>query len=90
MFLAGVDLPDETVAALVARLREDHYPQVADKLDAALTNAVTEVGLTIRDRNAILDVLDDPPSDLRQVRAVLYAEYVWRAQNGLEQRPTVR
>jgi hypothetical protein len=33
MLLAGVDLSDETLVALVALLRADHYGHVADKLD---------------------------------------------------------
>ena len=90
MLLAGAELPHETVVALVALLRDDHYQQVADQLDDALASDVTEVGLTIRDRNAILDVLDDPPANLEQLRTLLYAEYLWRVQNGLEQRPKVR
>jgi hypothetical protein len=89
MLLAGVDLSDETLLALVALLRADHYGHVADKLDDALVDDVADVGLTNKDRNAILDVLDDPPAELERLRGVLYTEYAWRVQSGIEQRRTV-
>ena len=89
MLLAGADLSDETIVGLVALLRDDHYGQIADKLDEALADDVADVGLTIKERDAILDVLDDPPAELEQLRGVLYAEYAWRVQSGLEQGRTV-
>jgi hypothetical protein len=47
------------------------------------TRNLAEVGLTIRERTAILDVLDDPPQGLEELRAVLLREHVGRVRDGL-------
>jgi hypothetical protein len=40
-------------------------------------------GLTIRERTAVLDVLDDPAAGLEQLRGVLVAEHTRRIRQGL-------
>jgi len=90
MRLAGIEVADELVADLVSLLRFHVYVAPALKLERALAKAEPEVALTINDRNAILDVLeDDRPAGLETLCAVLLSEYAWRAQNGLESRPPV-
>jgi hypothetical protein len=90
MLLGGLEVGDEAVALLARLLHDDYYHHAGDKLEDALEGGVTPLGLTIAERNAILDVLDEPPFDLIPLRDVLFNEYVWRVQNGLEKRRTVR
>ena len=90
MLLAGIEVEDETVALLARLLHDDYYHHAGDKLEHALEGRVEALGLTIAERNAILDVLDEPPFDLVPLRDVLFNEYVWRVQNGLEKRRKVR
>ena len=71
MRLAGVDLTNDLVAELVSLLRHEVYVSPADKLDAALAAHEPEVGLSVNERNAILDVLDDPHGGLVELREVL-------------------
>ena len=89
MRLAGLEIAEDAVAELVWQLRDQVYVNQAEKLDAALARGRPEVALSINDRNAILDVLDDPPTGLERLREVLLAEYVWRVQIGLERRSRV-
>jgi hypothetical protein len=90
MLLAGIEVEGETVALLARLLHDDYYHHVGDKLEHALDGRAEALGLTISERNAILDVLDDPPLSLMPLRDVLFNEYVWRVQNGLEKRRKVR
>ena len=90
MLLAGIEVEDETVALLARLLHDDYYHHAGDKLERALEGGVAALGLTIAERNAVLDVLDEPPLDLVPLRDVLFNEYVWRVQNGLEKRRKVR
>ena len=90
MLLAGIELEDETVAHLARLLHDDYYHHAGDNLEDALESGVEALGLTIAERDAILDVLDEPPFDLIPLRDVLFNEYVWRVQNGLEKRRKVR
>jgi len=75
MRLHGVDLENDLVLELVSLLRQEIYVSPADKLDAALTAGRSEVGLSVNERNAILDVLDHPHGRLVELRRVLLAEY---------------
>ncbi len=90
MLLAGLEVEDESVSLLARLLHDDYYHHAGDKLEDALEGGGEALGLTIAERNAILDVLDDPPLDLTPLRDVLFNEYVWRVQNGLEKRRKVR
>jgi hypothetical protein len=83
MLLAGIDMTTELVAVLISMLRDECYFRAADTLEHALEHDQREVGLTLRERTAILDVLDDPPAGLELLRAVLEAEYVWRGRERL-------
>lgn len=64
-------------------LREEYYFKAAGTLEAALATDAGDVALTIRERTAILDVLDDPPADLVQLRSVLRNEHVALSRAGL-------
>jgi hypothetical protein len=83
MRLAGVELSNETVAELRSMLRDEFYFKAADTLERAHLEDRPEVGLTIRERTAILDVLDDAREELAQLRDVLMAEHEWRLCMGL-------
>jgi hypothetical protein len=90
MGLAGIEVEEVLVADLVSLLRLHAYVAPAIKLDRALATGQTEVALTIKERNAHLDVLEeDQPAGLEQLCAVLRSERAWRMQNGFESRPPV-
>jgi len=74
------------VRELVWLLREEYYFKAANTLQAALATDSDDVALTVRERTAILDVLDDPPADLAQLRAVLMNEHVALSRAGLIKR----
>jgi hypothetical protein len=78
MRLAGVELSNESVVELCSMLRDEFYFKAADTLERALLEDRPEDGLTIRERTAILDVLDDAREELAQLRDVLMAEHEWR------------
>ena len=80
MFVACIRLRDEAVLEL-ARLVDD--PVLATKLEEAHNRDVRVLGLTIPERETILAALDDPPTELAELRAVLLGEHVARKQTGL-------
>src|SRR5262245_8403541 len=71
MLLAGLHLEAKLVRDLTGRLRYEYYFKAADTLERALVTDADSVALTIRERTAILDVLDDPPIGLEPLRDVL-------------------
>ena len=83
MLLAGIEITTELVAELASRLRDEYYVNAADTLDHALETNQAHVSLTIRQRTAILDVLDDPPAAFEELRVVLLNEHTWRIREGL-------
>jgi hypothetical protein len=85
MRLGGVEVGDVLVAELVGMLRDECYDRVADTLQRALDRADADVGLTIHERTAVLDVLDDPAPGLAQLRSALLDDYVWRVRHGLDE-----
>ena len=64
MRLAGIELTDDSLLALVTRLRRADLDNQADRIVDALMSMQTEVTLTHPDRVAIT-VLDDPPGGSR-------------------------
>jgi hypothetical protein len=80
--LAGFEVPDEHVLELVALLEKARYDETAERLAYAVKWG-DEVGLRIADRLAILDVLDDAPEGLGDLRRVLASEHRWRVRHGL-------
>ena len=83
MGLAGVEVTEDSLLALVFRLRDADLDDQADRIVDALMSMQTEVTLTHRDRVAILTVLDDPPAGLEKLRATLLTEHVGRVRDGL-------
>jgi uncharacterized protein (DUF1778 family) len=59
------------------------FDDTARALVVALEAEQELVALTIEDREAILRALDDPPSALAVLRAVLLQEHEWRVREGL-------
>jgi len=83
MQLAGFAVDDELVLDLVELLRDAGYDATAERLKWAVRYGDELVGLRIADRLAILDVLDDAPEGLVDLRGVLTSEHRWRVRNGL-------
>lgn len=80
MYLAGVPVPDASVLEL-ARLLDDDA--LATRLEDAWGRKVRILALDLRERDAILAALHDPPPGLEELRGVLGAERTWRAREGL-------
>jgi hypothetical protein len=83
MELAGFAVADEHVLDLVDLLRDAGYDQTAERLKWAVRYGDELVGLRIADRLAILDVLEDGPEGLIDLRGVLTSEHRWRVRHGL-------
>jgi hypothetical protein len=81
--LAGFAVEDEDVLELAGMLRGAGYEQTADRLKWAVRYGDDLVGLRIADRLAILDVLDEAPEGLVDLRGVLASEHRWRIRHGL-------
>ena len=80
--IAGLDITDDSILALVTRLRRAGHDEQADTIVGALMSLQTEVALTPPDQVVILAVLDEPPAGLEQLRAVLQ-EHVGRVRDRL-------
>jgi hypothetical protein len=72
--LAGVSVREENVADLARLLFAAGFEETGDALLVALDSEQDLVALSAADREAILQVLDDPPFALGELRAVLGAE----------------
>ena len=81
--LAGIPVRDDLIVELANRLDRAGRPEVADKLQSALTDRSKLVSLTIPERDAILEVIEHPPAGLEELRGVLVGQHVWRQQEGL-------
>jgi hypothetical protein len=75
MMVAGISVRDQDVLDLVQRLLEAGFEDTADALAVALDARQRLVAVTVQDREAILRVLDEPPDDLAELRAVLLKEH---------------
>ena len=83
MWLAGISVADPVVLDLVGRLREAELDRPADHLERTLARGARIVALDVEDREAILQVLDDCPDALHELRSVLVDERLWRARDAL-------
>jgi hypothetical protein len=81
--LAGIPIARELVLKLADRLALFGADDTAALLLIAHACRDQTVGLTIRDREAIISVLYKPPRGLETLRAVLLAEHVGRVRAGL-------
>ena len=82
MGLAGIEVTEDSLFALVLRLRDADLHDQADRIVDALMSMQTEVTLTHPDRVAILTVLDDPPAGLEELRATLEADHEAGVRDG--------
>jgi hypothetical protein len=82
--LAGTAVTDRDTFELARVLRESGFPEVAQKLEKALTLGTRILGLTIDDRESMLRALYDPPTDgLAAFHSVLLLEHEGRMRSGL-------
>jgi hypothetical protein len=80
VYLAGLRIPSEDVRKLAARVDEP----TRTVLENALDRDTIIVGLSIVDREMILEALDDPQTDaLSELREALLSEHQWRTREGL-------
>jgi hypothetical protein len=84
VLLAGVPIRDAAVLELATLLRRGGFTDTAETLEGAVAANQPDVALTILEREAIIWVLDDPPTGaLAEFRAVLLQEHVARVRDGL-------
>ena len=83
MVLAGIPVRDQDMFILVGLLHDAGFDDTAEAVVVALEAEQELVALTIQDREAILRALDDPPSALAVLRAVLLNEHEGRVREGL-------
>jgi hypothetical protein len=69
---------------LAVELRNAGYRHTAEWLEACVISYQRILGFTNRDRDAILEVLVDPPDELAQLRELLLQEHVDRQRIELE------
>lgn len=84
MLIAGVAVSESDVRELIVLLRGAGLDAVATKLDLDSEVEAHMFNLTTVDREAILRVLDDPPTDaLAALRGVLLSDHEWFQREGL-------
>jgi hypothetical protein len=83
MMLAGIPLPPPAIAELASMVRAIGADELADRLERAVQDDVKILALTIDERAIILNMLDDPPDELAELRAMLLNERQWRQAQGL-------
>ena len=82
--LAGTAVTDRDVFELARVLREGGFSDVAKKLEKGLKLGTTILGLSITERESILEALAEPTTDgLAGLRGVLVREHEWRVRVGL-------
>ena len=84
MMIAGVAVSESDVRELIALLRRAGLDAIATKLDLDAEVEAHMFKLTIVDREALLRVLDDPPTDaLEGLRGALLRDNEWFQREGL-------
>jgi hypothetical protein len=71
VMLSGTSVRSDAVRLLATLLGGD---ALAQKLDRAVANGNSIVALSIDDRQRIVDVLEEPPSSLSELRKVLVTQ----------------
>jgi hypothetical protein len=66
MRLAGIGIPDTVILELAVLLRRGGFTDTAETLEGAVAANQLDIALTILEREAIISVLDDPPTRLVQ------------------------
>jgi hypothetical protein len=83
VMLAGIPVADRYVLELAGRLRDSGFDHTAERLETAQERQTGLLGLSIEDRDVVLSVLEDPPDQLCELRAVLLQEHERRRREGL-------
>ena len=78
MEIAGISVNRLAVLGLAERLVHAGHMDTAALLLIAHACGDERVGLSIKDREAVLAVLRDPPEGLRELRGALMVEHVGR------------
>jgi hypothetical protein len=81
MMLAGVSVPDGAVGMLARSARLAGADKLGQRLERAIEDRAALVALTIDERAIVLSMLDDPPAELAELRAVLVNEHQWAASS---------
>jgi hypothetical protein len=81
--LAGICVHFTEMRKLSGLLRDSGFDDTAERLEDAYERRAAVVGLTIADREAVLETLVDPPAELAQLRWILLDEHEWRICQGL-------
>ncbi len=77
--VAGVRMPRDQALELAALLTRSGFDRTSRILLEAVTNGHEFVALSMDDREAMLAVLDHPPTEtLVELRTVLFDELNWR------------
>jgi hypothetical protein len=86
VMLCGMNVPDSAVLELALQLRHSGFESVAERLEEAYDLETEVLGLTIPERETILQALADGDRDnphLAELRAVLLVEHQGRTREGL-------
>jgi hypothetical protein len=83
MMLAGLRVRDGDVVELAGLVRDAGFDDIAKRLEDAYDLETKVLALTIPEREAIVQALDNPPEGLAELRGVLLREHGWRVREGL-------
>jgi hypothetical protein len=75
MTVAGIQVRDHAVAELAMLLHEAGHSQLAQRIGNAFDTNQRELRLTRRDLPIALEVLEDCPEELAQLRGALLSQY---------------
>ncbi len=81
--LAGISVADKDVLELARLLRSAGFEDIGERLEGGWDAETKVLALTVRERESILRVLDDPPAGLAELRGVLLRKHEWRRRVGL-------
>ena len=77
MWVAGVSVRNDLVTVLARMLELHGAEDIATTLHVAVATSRAIPTLTMEDRQHIVDVLEDPPVGLAELRDVLLGELAW-------------
>jgi len=83
MEIAGIAVNALAVRWLAERLVHGGHGRTAALLLTAQASGDEHVALSIKDREAVLGVLRDPPEGLCELRGVLMLEHLGRVRHGV-------
>lgn len=83
MRVCGVDVPASGVAQLSVLLERAGHRGLAQRIGIAVDRGLPTVGIYANEYALILNVLDEPPVGLEELRGGLLREVEWRRREGL-------